>query len=340
MIAINKGNRYYKAIRYWLRSSIYPSVLTWFVIERCNLRCNHCFVINKIHTPREPLPLETSKSFIRHLGVSKIVFTGGEPMMLEGFLELVEEAFKKNMDVAICSNGFKGEKLLKKLRDENRKIYIQVSLDGPKSVHNQIRHSNTAYDQAMNLLLHGRRDGHRTEAVVAVSSENFVYLESFLKEVAKEKLFVCFNFVRSSNQVGKEMDFIPNKKNDLTFPQMRECYRLWKKYNAPYMSRLDRAIITIDFNEEMSFCQTGRWSYKCAAGIADAVLYPNGEVSMCEMKAPLGNILDYNLDWAEFWRYHPQKMKNCACQLCSTIINSLTHSPKGLACLVRRYITQ
>jgi MoaA/NifB/PqqE/SkfB family radical SAM enzyme len=261
-------------------------------------------------------------------------------MMLEGFLELVEEAFKKNMDVSICSNGFKSEKLLKKLREENRKIYIQVSLDGPKGIHNRIRGSDTAYDDAMNLILNGRRDGHRVEIATTVSSENFIYLESICKELAKEKLFCCFVFIRSSDQIGKEIDFIPNKKNDLSISQMRECYRIWKKYNAPYMGQLDRAIITIDFEEEMSFFQRGRWSYKCAAGVADAVLYPNGEVSVCEMAAPVGNILDHNLDWAEFWRHHPQKLKNCACQLCPAIINSIAHSPRGLVSLVRRYITQ
>lgn len=328
---------YYKAVHHRLRNTAYPVNLIWFVTEDCNLRCKYCFVVNETHISRKPLSIDIAKRFIENSGISKVTFTGGEPMIFKEFEQLLDKCFDLGIDVAICSNGFRSECLLKKLKERNKKVYLQVSLDGTKPVHNKIRGSNKAYDEAAQLISRGCADGHRVTIVVTVYSENFTSLEETLQGLAKGRLPVYINFVRSGDQVAGT-DFIPVQKNDLSLEQIRQCFRLWEKYNAPYMNRLDRLVMRGKTEQVINYCQTGQWSYKCTAGINDAVLYPNGEVAVCEMKAPLGNIQDYGLDWAKFWQFHPQKLKTCYCQWDCAMIDSLTYSLQGVVRLVKHYV--
>jgi MoaA/NifB/PqqE/SkfB family radical SAM enzyme len=39
-----------------------------------------------------------------------------------------------------------------------------------------------------------------------------------------------------------------------------------------------------------------KWPMKCAAGNSIAVIYPNGDAALCELKEPIGNLRQYNYD--------------------------------------------
>lgn len=103
--------------------------------DRCNLRCIYCMpeegVYKKSH--EEILRFEEILKIVNAaalLGVKKIRYTGGEPLILKGIEELIEKTSKVSgiKDIAITTNGILLEDLADKLKESglNR---VNISLD-------------------------------------------------------------------------------------------------------------------------------------------------------------------------------------------------------------------
>lgn len=103
--------------------------------DRCNLRCIYCMpeegVYKKSH--EEILRFEEILKIVNAaalLGVKKIRYTGGEPLILKGIEELIEKTSKVPgiKDIAITTNGILLEDLADKLKESglNR---VNISLD-------------------------------------------------------------------------------------------------------------------------------------------------------------------------------------------------------------------
>ncbi len=105
------------------------------VTDKCNLRCVYCMPPQGI----EILPHQEvlrNEEFIRliqlfeKLGIKKIRFTGGEPLVRKGFLDIVSATREQfpNMELCLTSNGI----LLGDFLDDLRRIElrkINISLD-------------------------------------------------------------------------------------------------------------------------------------------------------------------------------------------------------------------
>ena len=111
------------------------SYLRISVTDKCNLRCRYCvsgkkFVLKK---REEILSLEESERIARvgaTLGITKIRFTGGEPLLRKGIDHLIEKvsATPGISDVSLTTNGTLLEKYALRLRESGLKR-INISLD-------------------------------------------------------------------------------------------------------------------------------------------------------------------------------------------------------------------
>ncbi|TKJ39144.1 GTP 3',8-cyclase MoaA [candidate division LCP-89 bacterium B3_LCP] len=97
------------------------SYLRISLTERCNLRCGYCYSPNTSDLSRnEPLTKPELYRLIEafsHLGIDKIRFTGGEPLLRSDFVEIVEQT-TKNFHVPIIgltTNGVLLKPILPKL---------------------------------------------------------------------------------------------------------------------------------------------------------------------------------------------------------------------------------
>ena len=111
------------------------------VTKACNLRCPHCYV-NAGEKLENELSLEEIKSIIDQLAklkVFSIFFTGGEPFLRKDIIEILKYTNKKGIGIAISTNGsFLNKEVLEKMRNIHFDLF-QISLDGPKKIHESIR---------------------------------------------------------------------------------------------------------------------------------------------------------------------------------------------------------
>ncbi len=101
--------------------------------DQCNMRCNYCvphgdFRQLKESTKMSAKELLTIASLFVENGIKKIRLTGGEPLLRKDFREIAVGLSKKNVELAISTNGL----LLHHYLDDFEKIglkKINISLD-------------------------------------------------------------------------------------------------------------------------------------------------------------------------------------------------------------------
>lgn len=104
------------------------------VTDRCDLRCIYCMAENMTFLPRNELlsieELTLLGETLCELGITKLRITGGEPLIREGIIELVQRLGKIPQLAELCltTNGTRLEKYAQPLKDAGVDR-INISLD-------------------------------------------------------------------------------------------------------------------------------------------------------------------------------------------------------------------
>ncbi|MDQ3828956.1 MAG: hypothetical protein M3361_06545, partial [Candidatus Tectomicrobia bacterium] len=77
------------------------------------------------------------------------------------------------------------------------------------------------------------------------------------------------------------------------------------------------------------------WPMPCTAGETAAVIDYHGDVRICELRRPIGNLRDYGCDFGRLWNSHARtaevaqmRQDRCDCTHICFIDDSATYSPK------------
>ncbi|NCD00844.1 radical SAM protein [bacterium] len=143
--------KFYRATKSTIRENLYSATL--YLTNNCNLRCKHCYMFSG-EINNEEIDVDYWKEIMKVLksnGVKVVTFTGGEPLVKEGFYEILDFAYKNFSSVILLTNGT--------LINESNYNYIasrcreiQISLDGPsKELHEAIRGKGT-YFKTINAI--------------------------------------------------------------------------------------------------------------------------------------------------------------------------------------------
>lgn len=116
--------------------------------QRCNYRCAFCFVdpLPGRHVNATPWTYGCLRALGR-LGVTSVTLSGGEPTLVNDLLGIVQTAKGFGMKVTLATNGSRPRHPALRVVD-----HIQLSLDGPQTVHNTIRGSRAAYANVMRCI--------------------------------------------------------------------------------------------------------------------------------------------------------------------------------------------
>jgi radical SAM protein with 4Fe4S-binding SPASM domain len=210
----------------WLFNVLYPRAqngrgrkirqLSVRITDLCNLRCHTCgqwgdqgflhgknlrdLKKNEVSPDRY---LEVIRDLVQHGHRPNVYLWGGEPMLYEGSLELIEAAAALKLPTAIATNGTRiaaaAERLVKAPM-----FLLQVSIDGPNAaLHNQARPGKGGADNFADIQagLAAVREVRRTRrstlpliaSLTTISQHNFRHLVD-IYEAFRDKvdLFVFY----------------------------------------------------------------------------------------------------------------------------------------------------
>ena len=331
----------------------FPSRLTVFLTDKCNMKCAHCFIIKEEAKKTEEISIdEYKKIFLSLKGkTSQILFTGGEPTLRKDLLDLTNYAYKfgKVSTVSIFSNSLypekTGEMLRKILETTNLKINYQTSLDGLEEFHDKNRRVPGSFKNVIQTIeiinkLKKTFPNRLSRVVVgmAISKSNMSSLREFIKLMEKYNVFLAFGFVRKSKDVFNvdksliNFDFIPeetkkdgtekfgdNYLNDFDLEKVLKLLdeEVWSKNKDQMIYAYQKT--TLKAKEILEKYSKSPINSECGMGYEDMVLLPNGKVARCEMLSAYADLkdFDYNLEKFLFSNNHQDYLKKSSGCYCS-----------------------
>lgn len=121
-----------------------PRSLDLEITSRCNASCQYCYYLNNPEVNYVDLPTGSWMALFRELAecqVMDVTLQGGEPLLREDFLTLVDGVVANRMRFSVLTNGLLlTPQIAEHLRATNRCNQIQVSLDGSTAdIHESLR---------------------------------------------------------------------------------------------------------------------------------------------------------------------------------------------------------
>lgn len=261
-----------------------PISVVWEITNNCNYKCPHCRAYQEYN--KEDKNIEDT--IIKEIIDSKVMLvniSGGEPLLNPRIFDIAKRLYKKNIYLALSTNGYFYSKYRKEIVDSGIK-FVQVSLDGKKELHEKFRGIKGSYDKAIEALKMAKEDGLRTQMNVTITSRNIDNLEwnyNMAKELNVDKLF--YRRVVPYGKAKVNRDVLPDK--ELYYSKIKKLSKLDSKdlkvaIDDPILNVLNN----IDNSEYIA----------CGAGINNLGISSDGDVYPCIfLREKLGNLREDKL---------------------------------------------
>jgi MoaA/NifB/PqqE/SkfB family radical SAM enzyme len=289
------------------RDTASPPFLILFINSICNQKCEHCFYWRNLNR-RDDLTTEELFSLSRSLGrIENLNLSGGEPFLRPEFAEICRQFIRGNgvRQIYVPTNGYFTERTVKQiagtLREKDLDLFVaEISLDGVGEFHDRFRVSPGAFEKAMQTYdalaklqeSDGRLRIHAISTATHVNMDEIRRLTSYLYERCPKMDHHNLALIRGDR-----------KNPSLQGPGLEQYQKLYQHVRQVWAAR-ERARYG-SMVEPMLQWAKARTAAKreqevpCRAGILSAVVYSNGDVSVCESHAPLGNLRDRS--FSDIW---------------------------------------
>jgi len=320
-----------------------PPFLILFINSICNQKCEHCFYWRNLNR-RDDLSTEELFALSRSLGrIENLNLSGGEPFLRPEFGEICRQFIRQNTvrQIYVPTNGYFTEKTVKQvtetLKEKNLDLFVaEIWLDGLGEFHNKFRGSPGAFDKAMQtydaLAELQQRDPrlriHSISTATEVNMEEIRRLTTYLFDRCPKMDHHNLALIRGDR-----------KNPSLQGPNLQQYQHLYEYVRRLWTSREQQRYGSIV--EPMLQWAKSRTAARqaqvipCRAGILNAVVYSNGDVSVCENHPPLGNLRQKSF-W-EIWSSPEAESlrksiaaKDCYCTNEVFLWPSLTYQPEQL----------
>jgi MoaA/NifB/PqqE/SkfB family radical SAM enzyme len=284
-----------------------PPFLILFINSICNQKCEHCFYWRNLNR-RDDLTTEELFALSRSLGrIETLNLSGGEPFLRPEFAEICRQFIRHNRvrQIYVPTNGYFTERTVKQisgtLQEKDLDLFVaEISLDGMGEFHNQFRGSPGAFDKAMQTYdalaqlqaNDPRLRIHAISTATHVNMDEIHRLTSYLYERCPKMDHHNLALIRGDR-----------KNPSLEGPGLEQYQRLYQHVRQVWALReRNRYGSLVEPMLQWAKTRTAakrQQEVPCRAGIMNAVVYSNGDVSVCETHAPLGNLRDKS--FSEIW---------------------------------------
>jgi MoaA/NifB/PqqE/SkfB family radical SAM enzyme len=308
------------------------------------MKCEHCFYWRNLNR-RDDLTLEELVALSHSLGrIENLNLSGGEPFLRPEFSEICRQFIRHNgvEQIYVPTNGYFTDRMVKQitqtLQEQTLQLFaVELSLDGMPEFHNAFRGSAGSFERAMQTYdalaeLQAHEPRLRIHAISTATDVN-------MDEI---KRLTTYLFERCPRMDHHNLALIrgDRKNPSLQGPNLHEYHqlyeyirRLWApREHGRYGSMVEPMLQWAKLKTVAKRSQV----IPCRAGVLSAVVYANGDVSVCELHEPLGNLRHQSF-W-EIWSAEKARQlresigrKDCYCTTEVFLWPSILYQPVQLA---------
>ncbi len=284
-----------------------PPFLILFINSICNQKCEHCFYWRNLNR-RDDLTRDELFALSRSLGrIENLNLSGGEPFLRPDFAEICRQFIEHNKvrQIYVPTNGSFTERTITQITGtlENKDLDLfvaELSLDGMSEFHNKFRGSPGAFEKSMQTYdalaeLQKKDPRLRIHSISTATDSN-------MEEI---KRLTAYLYERCPKMDHHNLAMIRgDRKNPmLQGPGLQQYQGLYEHVKKIWAAReQDRYGAIVEPMLQWAKIRTAtevKQVVPCRAGILNAVVYSNGDVSVCESHTPLGNLRDKS--FPEIW---------------------------------------
>lgn len=320
-----------------------PPFLILFINSICNQKCEHCFYWRNLNR-RDDLSKEELFALSRSLGrIETLNLSGGEPFLRPEFGEICRQFIRHNKvrQIYVPTNGYFTDRTISQitetLKEKSLDLFVaEISLDGLGEFHNKFRGSPGAFDKAMQTYdaLAKLQPSDPRLRIHSISTATDVNMDEIRR--------LTFNlFGRCPKMDHHNLALIrgDRKNPSLQGPSLEQYQRLYEYIRRQWAPReKGRYGSMVEPMLQWAKSRTAAAQTQvvpCRAGVLNAVVYSNGDVSVCENHAPLGNLRQKS--FPEIWNsLEAQTLrkaiaaKACYCTNEVFLWPSITYQPQQL----------
>ena len=321
-----------------------PPFLILFINSICNMKCEHCFYWQDLNQ-RDDLTKEEIFALSRDLGhIENLNLSGGEPFLRREFGEICRQfiQYNKVRQIYVPTNGWYTRKTVEQLEQVLQEpdldlFAVELSLDGTAEFHDRFRVAPGSFARAMETYdaLAELQDKDPRLRIHSISTATDV-------NVSEIRSLTGYLFERCPKMDHHNLALIRgDRKNPAlrcpTMVEYKELYeyvrRLW---HAREEGRYGSIVEPMLQWAKVKTVERGTQVVPCRAGVLSAVVYANGDVGVCELHEPLGNLRKSSFQ--EIWNSpDAQRLrqsianKECHCTTEVFLWPSIVYQPASLA---------
>ena len=289
-----------------------PVTFHALVNERCNCRCRHCEYWRMDEYMPE-MPVEEWKKILLGIreftGSFAINFSGGEPLIKKGFLELLAFCADHDIHAGVTTNGMLLERNASDLVAA-RPFNVNISLDSHRAdVHDYIRGREGLFGKILKGIALLKEEQERQKIPFPIIFKPTVMSLNFreLPELVDFAVSVgasAVNFQPLGRWTAETREELWIEERD--WPELdRVMERLiaMKRNGSPIMNSEEvLGLMTANFREEKASPE----NLPCRIGLQELYIRPDGDARLCFHFPSIGNMREQSAK--EIW-YGPQAKK-------------------------------
>jgi len=172
----------------------FPLVLMLEPLHACNLRCAGCGRIREYADVLDQrLSVDQSLAALDDCGAPIVSVCGGEPLLYEPLDELLDKILERGKHIYLCTNGVLLAGRIDRL-PRNRKLFINVHLDGLDAEHDAAAGRQGVFDEAVEGIRAAKAAGYRvytnTTIYAQTDLDRTVELCEFLKSLKIDGIMI------------------------------------------------------------------------------------------------------------------------------------------------------
>jgi len=327
-----------------------------FVTSKCNARCRTCFYWLELNREGDMTYDELSKLSATMPNFQDLWLSGGEPFLRRDLAEVVTLFHKNNgvRGVRIPTNGLPTDQTVKTVKTileqcPGTQLEVDISIDGFGKTHDRIRAVPGNFDKALQTM-------KELETIREKWPNLALYVNSVITSENRSEIIPLGRYFRETHDLdGHYFQIIRGDPKDKSLQlvkpeELKETYQEALPLNFQYISKSRdakgrlgglrrafwRAGYVFSYETQLrNYAYGAKWKMSCTAGQTSIVIDYNGDVRVCELRKPIGNLRKYGMNFQEFWRSMERKREveqvevdQCFCTHICFMYDSMRHSKR------------
>jgi MoaA/NifB/PqqE/SkfB family radical SAM enzyme len=313
-----------------------PHHAQWLITRKCNYRCRGCNVW-KEQDKRELSTEEIRKGLdiLKELGIVEIVLSGGNPLLREDAVKIIEYASKLFI-TTVYDNGSMAAKKIDALRNVD---FAAISIDSLDEAKNDyIKAVPGAWKKAMEAVEMLHEEGINVSVTPTISQQNLYEIVDITNYFTKKGIPVWYCLYSYDQTRDVNQLFRIGKANDEFIIRDRQAMVKLCDTLIEMKNKNDKILMTTKLLKVLkTLFSEGKRTWKCQALQNFLVIDHLGRIAGCHSHNFAGSVFDLPKLWkSEKFDFLRQTYNNCTqCAYLCYIFYSLYGSPYGNLALAK-----